>query len=64
MVPCPIDELLETVGLERDGDKRVSQYSKGMKARLNFVGNKRLFCVAERKMVDMNHGNALLILYD
>ncbi|WP_300808813.1 ABC transporter ATP-binding protein [uncultured Acetatifactor sp.] len=35
--PCPIDELLETVGLERDGDKRVSQYSKGMKARLNFV---------------------------
>ena len=30
--PCPIDELLETVGLERDGDKRVSQYSKGMKA--------------------------------
>lgn len=32
-----IEELLETVGLERDGDKRVSQYSKGMKARLNFV---------------------------
>lgn len=32
-----IEELLETVGLERDGDKCVSQYSKGMKARLNFV---------------------------
>lgn len=35
--PRPIDELLEMVGLERDGDKRVSQYSKGMKARLNFI---------------------------
>ena len=35
--PRPIDELLEMVGLERDGDKRVSQYSKGMKALLNFI---------------------------
>ena len=25
------------VGLDRDGDKRVSEYSKGMKARLNFI---------------------------
>lgn len=33
----PIEELLERVGLERDADKRVSAYSKGMKARLNFV---------------------------
>ena len=35
--PRPIDELLGMVGLEQDGDKRVSQYSKGMKARLNFI---------------------------
>ena len=33
----PIDELLEMVGLEHDADKRVSNYSKGMKARLNFI---------------------------
>lgn len=33
----PMEELLERVGLDRDADKRVSEYSKGMKARLNFV---------------------------
>ena len=33
----PIDCLLESVGLEKDGDKKVSAYSKGMKARLNFI---------------------------
>lgn len=35
--PRPIEELLKMVGLERDADKRVSDYSKGMKARLNFI---------------------------
>ncbi|NBH15714.1 ABC transporter ATP-binding protein [Lachnospiraceae bacterium] len=35
--PRPIGELLEKVGLEHDADKRVSDYSKGMKARLNFI---------------------------
>lgn len=35
--PRPIEELLEMVGLEHDADKRVSDYSKGMKARLNFI---------------------------
>ena len=33
----PIDELLSMVGLENDADKRVSDYSKGMKSRLNFI---------------------------
>ncbi|MFA9422508.1 MAG: ATP-binding cassette domain-containing protein [Sedimentibacter sp.] len=32
-----IDEMLEIVGLQNDGDKRVSEYSKGMKSRLNFI---------------------------
>ena len=32
-----IDELLIAVGLENDGDKRVSDFSKGMKSRLNFI---------------------------
>lgn len=32
-----IDELLAAVGLENDAEKRVSDYSKGMKSRLNFV---------------------------
>ena len=35
--PRPIEELLEMVGLDHDADKRVSDYSKGMKARLNFI---------------------------
>ncbi|MDX5321230.1 MAG: ABC transporter ATP-binding protein [Bacteroidota bacterium] len=30
-------ELLEMVGLEKDADKRVSDFSKGMKMRLNFI---------------------------
>ncbi len=33
----PIDLLLESVGLLPDADKKVSDYSKGMKARLNFI---------------------------
>ena len=32
-----IDELLAMVGLENDADKRVSDFSKGMKSRLNFI---------------------------
>lgn len=32
-----IDELLTSVGLLNEADKRVSKYSKGMKARLNFI---------------------------
>ena len=32
-----IDGLLESVGLLRDADKKVGDYSKGMKSRLNFV---------------------------
>ncbi len=32
-----IDDLLVSVGLENDADKRVSDYSKGMKSRLNFI---------------------------
>ncbi|MDL2244053.1 ABC transporter ATP-binding protein [Parabacteroides sp. OttesenSCG-928-J18] len=33
----PIDELLEMIGLSNDGNKKVSEYSKGMKSRLNFI---------------------------
>lgn len=33
----PKETLLEMVGLQRDGNRRVSEYSKGMKTRLNFV---------------------------
>ncbi len=32
-----IEVLLESVGLTQDGDKKVSEYSKGMKSRLNFI---------------------------
>jgi fluoroquinolone transport system ATP-binding protein len=32
-----VDELLKAVGLENDADKKVSDYSKGMKSRLNFI---------------------------
>ena len=32
-----IESLLENVGLTKDGDKLVSDYSKGMKSRLNFI---------------------------
>lgn len=32
-----MDELLSMVGLENDADKRVADYSKGMKSRLNFI---------------------------
>lgn len=35
--PHSIDDLLHMVGLEHDADKRVADYSKGMKARLNFI---------------------------
>ncbi len=35
--PRPIDELLQMVGLEHDADKRVADFSKGMKSRLNFI---------------------------
>ncbi|SHJ84059.1 ABC transporter ATP-binding protein [Hespellia stercorisuis] len=35
--PRPADELLKKMGLLQDADKRVSDYSKGMKARLNFI---------------------------
>lgn len=31
------DELLSSVGLLRDADKKVSDFSKGMKSRLNFI---------------------------
>jgi len=31
------DELLKSVGLLQDADKRVSDFSKGMKSRLNFI---------------------------
>lgn len=33
----PIDHLLESVGLQNDADKKVADYSKGMKSRLNFI---------------------------
>ena len=33
----PIDPLLESVGLLPEADKKVSDYSKGMKSRLNFI---------------------------
>lgn len=33
----PFDELLDAVGLINDADKKVSDYSKGMKVRLNFI---------------------------
>lgn len=32
-----VDELLSMVNLSNDGDKKVSDYSKGMKSRLNFI---------------------------
>lgn len=35
--PRPVGELLERVGLEHDGDKKVADYSKGMRSRLNFI---------------------------
>lgn len=35
--PRSIEKLLDSVGLLPDADKRVSDYSKGMKARLNFI---------------------------
>lgn len=44
-------ELLKAVGLENDADKRVADYSKGMKSRLNFVKalmhNPELLCLDE-----------------
>ena len=33
----PVDKLLKMVNLHNDGNKKVSEYSKGMKSRLNFV---------------------------
>jgi len=32
-----IQELLKAVGLDKDADKKVAEYSKGMKSRLNFI---------------------------
>lgn len=32
-----VDELLQSVGLQYDSKKKVSEYSKGMKSRLNFI---------------------------
>ena len=34
---APLSDLLALVGLEADADKRVSDFSKGMKMRLNFI---------------------------
>lgn len=31
------EELLAMVGLEQDADKKISEYSKGMKSRMNFI---------------------------
>jgi len=33
----PIGQLLDMVGLSQDGNKKVCEYSKGMKSRLNFI---------------------------
>jgi fluoroquinolone transport system ATP-binding protein len=33
----PIDDILAEIGLQNDADKKVSDYSKGMKSRLNFL---------------------------
>lgn len=33
----PIDDMLAEIGLQNDADKKVSDYSKGMKSRLNFL---------------------------
>lgn len=33
----PFGELLKKVGLQQDGEKRVADFSKGMKMRLNFI---------------------------
>ncbi len=35
--PADIDKLLTLVGLDEDRNKKISEYSKGMKVRLNFV---------------------------
>lgn len=35
--PGSVTKLLETVGLQNDANKKVSDYSKGMKSRLNFI---------------------------
>lgn len=35
--PPSIDKLLETVSLQNDKNKKVFEYSKGMKSRLNFI---------------------------
>lgn len=34
---CNTEELLSSVGLLQDADKKVSEFSKGMKSRLNFI---------------------------
>lgn len=34
---CDIETLLDSVGLLRESNKKVSDYSKGMKSRLNFI---------------------------